>query len=361
MGKIYAFHLLNDYSGSPKVLSQLMKAWIGHGKKVHLSTDQIKTGFLADIQGSTFHKNQYRYCDSKLMKLFSLILSQLWIILYFTPKIKENDIIYINTILPFGGAIAGWIKGATVIYHIHETSIKPEYFKKFLLFWVKKSACEVVYVSNFLAQQEPLDIPKRIIWNAIEDDFLSKAETMRSDEKTRRNVLMLASLKKYKGVDEYIELARYCPAMNFQLVLNAEQGDIDNYFSTTTLPGNILIFPAQSDVHPFYQKADFVCNLSRPEEWKETFGLTAIEAMSYGLPVIVPQVGGIAEIVSHELTGFHVNGRDTEKIGEILQELMSNEKMYRYIRDNSIEQISSFTESNFINQSMNLLNSHSKI
>ena len=361
MEKIYAFHLLNDFSGSPKVLSQLIKAWTSHGKKVHLSTDQIRTGFLADKQGISFHKNQYKYYDSKLMKLVSLIFSQVWTILYFSTKIKKHDIIYVNTILPFGGAIAGWIKGATVVYHIHETSIKPEYFKKFLLFWVKKTAKEVVYVSNFLAQQEPLDVPKRIIWNAIEEDFLSKARASRSDVKTRRNVLMLASLKKYKGVDEYIELAKYCPAMNFQLVLNAEQREIDTYFSAITLPANILIFPAQSDVHPFYQKADFVCNLSRPEEWKETFGLTAIEAMSYGLPVIVPEVGGIAEIVGHESTGFHVNGRHTETIAEILQELMSNEKMYNYIRNNSLEQISSFTESHFINQSLDLLRSHSKM
>ena len=352
MKRIFAFHLLNDYSGSPKVLSQLVKGWSKAGYTVVVHTSTKKTGFLSDITNVEYYDNNYIFYPSIPLRLFSMMWSQLMLIIKMYYKIDNNDIIYINTLLPFGAALLGKIKGARVIYHIHETSIKPLIFKKFLLFFVKFCATEVIYVSDFLAQQEPLNLPSHILWNAIEDDFVSIAQNYKIDRSTFKNVLMIASLKKYKGVDEFVLLARKCSEMNFELVVNASKQEISIFFDWIHLPANLKIFASQDNVHPFYQRADIVMNLSRPDEWKETFGLTALEAMAYGIPVIVPTVGGISEIVLDGVTGFHIDGFQTTKILKKLELLRDDADYYRRLSSNAINHAHTFSESIFIEKNL---------
>lgn len=60
----------------------------------------------------------------------------------------------------------------------------------------------------------------------------------------------------------------------------------------------MLIYNRQRDVIKFYNKATVVLNLTDKTQAIETFGMTPLEAMSCGLPVIVPTIGGIAELVT---------------------------------------------------------------
>jgi hypothetical protein len=47
--RVIAIHLLNDYSGSPKVLMQLLKGWTKNEFETHLFTCGGREGFLSDI------------------------------------------------------------------------------------------------------------------------------------------------------------------------------------------------------------------------------------------------------------------------------------------------------------------------
>ncbi|MBK7632950.1 MAG: hypothetical protein IPJ13_00735 [Saprospiraceae bacterium] len=51
-----------------------------------------------------------------------------------------------------------------------------------------------------------------------------------------KNVLMICSLKAYKGVNEYLQLAKKNPEYAFRLVVNASAMDIEGYFSGQNLP-----------------------------------------------------------------------------------------------------------------------------
>ncbi len=66
------------------------------------------------------------------------------------------------------------------------------------------------------------------------------------------------------------------------------------------------IYPRQSDVAPFYGEASVVLVLTNPRMAIETFGLTALEAMTAGLPCVVPPVGGIAEMVTDGVNGYQI-------------------------------------------------------
>ncbi len=139
---------------------------------------------------------------------------------------------------------------------------------------------------------------------------------------------MLCSLKKYKGPDQFVALAQALPQQRFELVLNASEEDIKQYFENTSLPDNLQCFPRQSNVHPFYQRAHLVLNLSHPEEWIETFGMTILEAMHYALPCIGPNIGGPAEIIHHRKEGFLIDQRDQAALKSAILQLAIDEKLY---------------------------------
>ena len=60
----------------------------------------------------------------------------------------------------------------------------------------------------------------------------------------------------------------------------------------------------------FYNEAYIVLNMSDKTCFIDTFGMTALEAMSAGLPVIVPTEGGIAEMVTNGMDGFKIDSKE---------------------------------------------------
>lgn len=57
----------------------------------------------------------------------------------------------------------------------------------------------------------------------------------------------------------------------------------------------------------------------------ESFGMVALEAMAMGTPVIASEVGGLAYLVKHGITGYHVPSRDPEALAARIYELLSNQ------------------------------------
>jgi L-malate glycosyltransferase len=354
--KIYAFHLLNDYSGSPKVLMQLVKGWTRHGHDVHVVTCSGRRGFLSDLPGVTHHTYWYRWAAHPLLRLVNFTASQLVLFLTFLITVKKDDIVYINTVFPFGAALLGKLKGCRVIYHVHETSVAPAALKKLLFGILRLTASDVVYVSSYLAEQEPISrIKTHLLYNAIEDDFLQTARSFTRVTLMPQNVLMVCSLKIYKGVYEFARLANMNNDLNFQLVVNASQHDINQFCQDADLPANLQIFAVQTNLHPFYQWADIIVNLSLPDRWIETFGLTILEGMAYGLPAIVPPIGGITELVSNSVNGYHADARDLKTLTEKLRALCAPE-LYEKMQRNALAAINLFSEDHFITGSLNILN-----
>ncbi len=326
--RVIAVHLLNDYSGSPKVLKQLLNGWQKRNVDLHLFTCGGREGFLSNIRGITNHYYWYRFIKNPVLRFFYLFFSQFVLAVRLMFFLRKKDVLYINTVLPFGAAIAGKIRGNKVIYHIHETSMKPQLLKQFLFGMVKYTASDVVYVSEFLAGQEPLNIRQHVIHNALEEEFIKQSSLVEKNTLKHKIVLMLCSLKVYKGVNEFVQLAKMNPDYIFKLVVNSHETEIDVFFKTEELPQNLIIYPTQVNTHPFYKEASLVVNLSDPDLWVETFGLTVLEAMSYSLPTIVPPVGGVTELVEQGKNGFLINSKDTVKISEAMQQLFQNNEMY---------------------------------
>lgn len=347
--KVVFAHLLNDYSGSPLILSSIIKAVRKEGYEADLFTCGGSEGFLSDLDVNYFHF-PYRFFNNKYIRLVVFMSSQM--ILFFKVlwhyRSQKEVVFYINTLLPFGMALAGKILGRKVVYHVHETSMKPPAFKTLLKTLAEKTATTAIYVSNDLMQKEALpNVDGKVVYNGLSNDFLAKAKggkPTKTDDEFR--ILMLCSLKDYKGVPEFVELAKRLPKYKFELVINATTEAIKEYFGTVPNYANLTIFPVQSNVHPFYQRADLVLNLSHPETWVETFGMTILEAMHYGIPCIVPPVGGPIELIDNGVQGYQIDQRNIDEVEEKIKLIATDKVLYTSLSAKAILKSKQFSIQN---------------
>lgn len=353
--RVIAVHLLNDYSGSPKVLMQLLQCWTKANVDTWLYTCGGRKGFLSDIPKVSTQHYWYAFHPNKLLRLLYFMISQYILALLLLKKLKKSDIVYINTVLPFGAALAGKMIGCKVIYHIHETSIKPKLLKKFLFLIVRYTASEVVYVSHFLANQEKVPLKKTILYNVLESDFLQQAQQAVNPLKQSKVILMICSLKSYKGINEFVVLAKRNEEFVFKLVVNASSKEIDAYFKKEVLPPNLQVYPTQTNTHPFYEEAALILNLSDTKQWVETFGLTILEGMAYGLPAIVPPVGGVTEVVDNNINGYWIDSKDIEALSEAIHKLLEDPILYVSMSQKAVEKSKQFNTALFEKEALNLL------
>lgn len=64
-----------------------------------------------------------------------------------------------------------------------------------------------------------------------------------------------------------------------------------------------------------------------PSLWQEPFGLSGIEEMSYGLPVVGFDVGGVSEWLHHNENGLLIPERDTDAMAKALATLIEDKTL----------------------------------
>ncbi len=318
-----ACHLLDDRSGSVRMMIMSANALKQkHSLLVYCGSGGF--GLLASAKAPMI-KYPYRRSQYRIITLVNYIFSQiaLFLKLFCNPNIPRNAIIWVNTLLPFGAALYGWLTARKVIYHVHEESLTPITLRRILCGIANLTATKLIYVSNTHLQRFPISPSKSfVVYNALNDEFLRDA--LNHVYVPRKEgifiVLLLASNRSYKGVDKFVRLAESMLSrrdIQFQLVLN----DGGRPVGVESVPSNLNILPPCDNPAVYYRSADVVCNLTNPRFCVETFGLTILESMAHGIPTIVPSVGGPAELVSDGQEGFHVNVEDVVELQQRVLQL----------------------------------------
>ena len=131
-----------------------------------------------------------------------------------------------------------------------------------------------------------------IIYNGVE--LLPQPEFLKGGSEVIK-LLNVGSHTSQKNVELLIRLMGVLPN-NYQLTLVGE-GDLTlglkNLVDLLDLSGRVIFQGWQDDIAPYYIESDL---LLIPSKW-EGFGLVAVEAAAYGLPVIGANVGGLDEVI----------------------------------------------------------------
>lgn len=332
MKKIAAFHLYNDFSGSPKALKTVLEGLLEKGCQVDLITSEggVLDG-LTGHPGLVRRTCRYAFSENRLKTTFRFVRAQMKMFFMALKYLPEKDIVfYVNTLMPLGAALAGRMTGKKVIYHYHENAqVKGgayPFLCRMMQILANRIVCVSAYQRSFLKRKNDI----YVVPNALDRDFINKLNPDPDVAFDRKSVLMLSSLKAYKGIPEYFLLAEKNPHFSFVLVINDIDENIQLFLQENNIavPENIIYYPKQDDVTKFYNEASIVLNLSNKDCFVETFGLTALEAMANALPVIVPPVGGIAEMVEDGVNGYRIDIEHLDYLSEILNMVLSDKGLY---------------------------------
>lgn len=328
--RYYFIHLLNDFSGSPRVLRDMVDS-TGFSKSGKYIITSRQSGFLTGVD-ATYLKICYRPYQSRLLKLISFMWAQLCLfavtsVILIMAKIRRiNSIVVINTLLPFGAAIPARVLSDAVIYYVHETTVNPPKIKPLLRYFVEQCADHVIFVSRYLHERECFRRPvQHVIHNGLRGDFVQDIRIDEVNKFSNRSVLFVGSLKAYKGIFQLLEIARLAPTLNFVGLLNCPNDEFTSFAkrSEFPLPGNLQVITNRDNIQRYFQEAFVVLNLSVPDLHVETFALTLLEGMSFGCAVVAPPVGGHTDYVSSE-HGLLIDSREVRLIAEYLEVLASS-------------------------------------
>ena len=80
----------------------------------------------------------------------------------------------------------------------------------------------------------------------------------------------------------------------------------------------------------------------------ESFGVSALEALASGVPVISSNTGGIPEVNTHNTTGFLSKVGDVEDMAKNLSNLLTDNELYTKFSLNALEKAKQFDISNVL-------------
>lgn len=368
--KLLFIHLLNNYTGSPRVLANFLSEFAKGQNEIHLLTSKAQ-GCLSDLQNVHYHFNGYKWISNKLILTILLLISQIYQFLFVLFG-KKYDCVYINTILPFGAAFACKIRGFKTVYHIHEFYPNPSLMQKVCVYFSKHCASKVIFVSDYLRNcyKNVFSCECKVIHNSVFVDFHTKAgfivnknntecfENYLTQKFSNKQIVLPCALKKYKGVFLFIELAKLLPNFNFLLVTSNSKSETKDFFVNSTLPKNFQIENEVKDMAKIFSSASLVMNLSVPhgaDRIIETFSMILIESFEFATPCIAPCYGGPLEIIQHEQNGFLLEIENLIEVKEKIEYLFSDFNRYKDFCNCAYSRSKDFLPDEFIKKIKNYL------
>ncbi|MGK5681875.1 glycosyltransferase [Actinoplanes sp. URMC 104] len=145
-------------------------------------------------------------------------------------------------------------------------------------------------------------------------------------------ILTVARLVERKGVEDLVRALPAVPGAELVVVGGPPRAELadDPYArkllrlaETSGVAGRVVLAGAvpSHEMPRWYRSADILA----ATPWYEPFGLTALEAMACGVPVVATAVGGLADTVVDGVTGDLVPARDPARLGVALRRLAVSE------------------------------------
>jgi glycosyltransferase involved in cell wall biosynthesis len=156
----------------------------------------------------------------------------------------------------------------------------------------------------------------------------------RAPRSERRRVLSVGRLVERKGFGNLIEAIADVPDAELLIAGGPPAADLAYDPEAVRLRGvadklgvgdrvHLLGAVGRADMPALIRSADLVACTP----WYEPFGMTALEAMACGVPVVASGVGGLTDTVIDGVTGVHVPPRRPDRLAEVLTALLDDDAL----------------------------------
>jgi glycosyltransferase involved in cell wall biosynthesis len=289
-------------------------------------------------------------------------------------RAERPDVVHANSIragLVMTAATTGM--RMPIIWHVHDLLPRHPLSSAIRLFAVLTNRNRIVAVSEAVArrfrgrvlQLFRRRVPILAIHNGIElqkfDPNRSRREQIRRSLGADANALLIAIVGQLTPRKGQLELVRAFAEVSGDFsearlliigdaIFNSDREYRELIHSETQefgLSDRIHFLGARDDVPELLQAFD----LSVVNSHAEPFGLTVVEAMASGTPVLATAVDGIQEIVEHGQTGWFVPPGDHDELVAALGTLLSDSTLRSRLATRALEEVHQrFSADRLINQ-----------
>ncbi|MFC1554046.1 N-acetyl-alpha-D-glucosaminyl L-malate synthase BshA [candidate division KSB1 bacterium] len=207
----------------------------------------------------------------------------------------------------------------------------------------------VTAVSNYLKEEteKAFDIDREIevIHNFISPDF----NIMKDTEKLKREyapdgekiLSHISNFRPVKNIEIIIEVfAGILKRFKAKLLMigdGPERGKAEKLCRELGICEHTVFLGKQAQIQDYLSISDLFISASETE----SFGLSVLEAMSCGIPVIAPRVGGIPEVVISGENGYLIEDHDIDVFINAASEILGDKNLHKNFSDSCIERVRS--------------------
>ncbi len=158
----------------------------------------------------------------------------------------------------------------------------------------------------------------------------------------------VSNFRKVKRVEDVVamfeKVHKQLPSKLLMIGDGPERQNIEEYCRTLNICSDIRFLGKQDQVDEILSITDlFVL----PSQY-ESFGLSALEAMACGVPVISTNAGGLPEINVQGVTGYMSEVGDTDDMAKHAVEMLKDEEKLKQFKQNAIAHAKTFSKQRII-------------
>jgi len=357
------------YGGSGVVATELGKALAMRGHEIHFISYAMPTRLNGFVDNIFYHEVEINNYPLFEFPLYSIALASKMVEV---TKFHDLDLLHAHYAIPHAtsaflareilnseSSTKTDMKFITTLHgtDITLTGLEPSFLPT-MKFSIQKSD-GVTAVSKFLKdktqQQYQIDKEIEVIPNFIdinkykrEDNEKTKCfrkNFAKNDEKILTHTSNFRALKRVRDVITIFNEVKQKVDSKLLLIGDGpERSECERYSRELGIFEDIKFMGKQDALVELLSVTDLFFIPSQ----SESFGLSALEAMSCGVPVISSSVGGLPELNLHGETGYIAEIGDVERMAKYAIELLTNEKRYEQLSANARKRAEYFSEENIV-------------
>ena len=338
------------YGGSGVVATELGIALASKGHDVHFISYAFPHRLKHFVENVYFHEvemSNYPLFEHSLYGL-SLTSKMMEVI-----EFEKLDLMHVHYAIPHATSayLAKQIlkknkSDIKIITTLHGTDITLVGLEPSFLPLVKFSIEEsdgVTAVSRFLKEKTitnyHINKDIEVIHNFIDNEEFKPKENCQYRKRFAPNgekiLIHTSNFRPVKRVPDTVRILeivkKQIPAKLILVGDGPDRSETERLARDLGLQEDVYFLGKQDSISEILNAADIFLMPSQ----SESFGLSALEAMACGLPVVSSSIGGLPELILHNETGYIAEFADAERMAKYTIDLFKNEKKYKMFSKNS--------------------------